>query len=277
MPKQVSYKESSWGGFFKPEAGGYPAIIVGVMELGTESKTYKEWDDPKDVVEVRVVYEIEAEQEIYDTEKEELTWETEDKIWLIGQNYTEVVSDKSKLWAVIKAVYDVKSVKDIKNFSLDKLLWLKAYIEVDLVWKKKNIEIVKSVSWLNKKMEKLIHEQVRENFYFWMEDINDFSEELMEDKEALKPWDIDRIKASPEYKVLCKNMGIKVPETLDEQEETLKKEAAENKAKQEKANSEPTVWEEDVKDIFNWEDIIKDEPKTTTEAREKSKKNSEFE
>jgi len=219
MPKQVSYKESSTGWYFKPKAGGYPAIIVWVMELWTESKVYHEGDEPRDVTEIRIIFEIEAEQEIRDSEKEELTWEFEDKIWLIGQNYSEIVTDKSNLWKVIKAVYDVNSIKEIKNFSLDKLLWLKAYIEIDLVGKKKNIEVIKSVSWYSKKIK--YHEQVRKNFYFWMEDLNDFDEDLMKDKEVLKPWDIERIENSPEYQKLCKKLWVEIIKPIEEQKEEL--------------------------------------------------------
>lgn len=273
MPKKVSYKESATGWFFKPEAWGYPAIIVWIMELWTESRDFN-WDWKfRDFEDIRVVFETEAEQEIYDTEKEELTWEKEDRIWLIGANYNSVISDKSNLWKLITAVYDVKSVKDIKDFSLDQLLWLKCYIDIEHVGKDWAYEKIKSVSWANKKMP--VHEQVRENFYFWMEDSNDFDLDLCEDKEALKPWDIDRIKKTPEFKAIAKELGIVVEKSLDEQDKDIQKEIGEKKAEQEKANNEETVSEDEAKWIFKWEvedeDIIKDEPKTTTDARDESK------
>lgn len=231
MPKKVSYIEGNWGSFFKAPEGTHPAIIVWVMELGTEMKSYKD-EDPRPVSEIRLVFEIEAEQEIM--KDGESTGETEDKIGLIAQNYTEVISDRSKLGAVIASVYDVKSIKEIKNLSLDKLLGLKCLIEVEYKGEKK-WENIKSVSWFSKKVN--YHEQVRENFYFGLEDENDFVEELLEDRAILRPFDKDRIIASPEYKAL---FGI---ESIEDQEANMKKEAETRQAVE-------TVWEDDAKKAF---------------------------
>lgn len=265
MPKVVSYKEWGGGWYFKAPAGWHPAIIVWIMELWTEYRSFKEWEEAKPMEEIRILFEIEADQEKYDSEKWELTWKFEEVIWIIWANYNDVISDKSKLWKVINAVCDVKSVKEIKNFSLDKLIWIKCFIDVEMKWKDLNYETVTSVSWFNKKVK--YHEQKTKGFYFWMEDPDDFIDFLDEDetKRFLKPWDLDRIKASAEYKDLCVTLGVPLPETLENQEENMKKEAEERKEEQEQADSELTVDESDVADIFEWE------PKTTTVAREKAK------
>lgn len=274
MPKQVSYTESSWGWFFSPSAWGYPAIIVWVMELGTEMKSYKD-QDPRPVEEIKIAFEFEAEVEKYDSEKQELTGEMEERVGIVWQNYTPIVSDKSNLGKVIKAVYDVQTIKEIRGFSLDKLLGLKCYVEVDLVGKEKNIPVIKAVSSLNPKMEKLLHEQQKESFYFWLEDADDYIDGWETDlKDCLKPWDIDRIKDSQEYRSLMAKFGIEVPETLEEQEENMKKEAEERKAEQAQADAEPTVSEDEAKDIFADDELPTEEPETTTKAREEAKAES---
>lgn len=266
MPKVVNYVKSSWGWFFKPDAWGYPAVIVWIIELWTEWKDYKKDWNIKDVEEIRIVYEIEAEQE-----EQEKQWEWDDAkyvgtgkkvetIWTIGQNYTTVISDNSKLWKVIKAIYDVKSMDEIKGFSLDSLLWINCYIDVDLVWKEKNFPVVKTATALNKKFEAMLHETETKPFYFGMDDQNDFIDWFEEDlKKHLPSWEVDRIKASPEYKKLMISFWIEIPETLEEQDVNIEDEIAENKAS--KPASEEEAWE-----IFN-----NDEPASTTKARENAK------
>lgn len=245
MPKQVSYTESTWGSYFMPEDGGYPAIVVWVMEMGTESRDFNNDGKFKDVTEFRLVFEIEAEQEGYDSDKKEKTWVMSDVIGLVGQNYNEIVSDRSKLWKAIKAIYDVKEMSEIKNFSMDKLLWLKCYIELEKGY-------VKWVSSLNKKMESMLHEQVRKNFYFGMEDPDDYSQELLDDKTILKPWDKDRIENSPEF---AKLFNI---ERIEDQEENMKAEAEEKK-------TQPEVTTDDVEQIFEAKEAPVKEEKTKTE------------
>jgi len=271
MPKKVSYKEWGGGWYFKAPAGWHPAIIVWVMELGTEMRSFKEWEEPKAMEEIRILFEIEAEQEKYDSEKWELTWEMEEKIGIIWANYNDVISDKSKLGKVINAICDVKSVKEIKDFSLDQLLGMKCFIDVEMKGKDLNYETITSVSWQSKKVN--YHEQETKSFYFWMEDPDDFLDILDDDiaKKYLKPWDLDRVKASPEFKALMKSFGIEVAETMDEQEENMKAEAEERKETQAKADAEPTVSSDDAKGIFNGE------PETTTKARANAKAKEEAE
>lgn len=267
MPKKVSYKEVK-SDFFKAPAGWHPAIIVWLMELWTESRDFQgDWKF-KDCEEIRVLFEIEAEVEIYDSEKEELTWKFEDKIWIIWINYADIISDKSKLWKVINAVCDVKSVKEIKNFSLDELLWKKCFIEVEMKWKEKNYDTIVWVSGFSKKVN--YHEQKKESFYFWMEDPNDFDNDLVADKAILKPWDKERIEKSKEYKAVCAKFWIELPETLKEQEENMKVEAEERKEEAKKAEAEPTVSESEseseVSNIFAGE-----EPAPVQVARDNAK------
>ena len=224
MPKQVSYTEMKWGSYFKAPEGGHPAIIVWVMELGSEEKSYK-WKPPKMVSEFRVLFEIEAEQEIY--EDWEPTWKFEDKIGLIWQNYTDVITDNSNLGKLILAVHEVQSMKDIKNFSMDKLLWIKCFIDVKHSEGEKKYANIMSVSSFSKKVN--YHEQQRQSFYFWLENENDFSQELLEDKDILRKFDKERIENSPEY---AKLFGI---ETIAEQETNMKKEAETKEATPESA------------------------------------------
>ena len=272
MPKQVSYVKSSGGWFFKPDAGWYPAIIVWVVELWTEWKDYKKDWNIKDVEEIRIVYEIEAEQEKQEKDDNDnyvWTWEMEMKIGTIGQNYTTIISDNSKLWKIVKAIYGVKSMEEIKNFSLDKLLWVKCYIDVDLVWKEKNFPVVKSASALNKKFEKMLHTQETEWFYFWMDDADDFIDWFEETlKVHLPTWEVDRIKASPEYRGLMKKFWIEVPKSLEEDEADIEKEIANNKAGKPEVKSEELS--QDVAD-----EIFSEEPETTTKARENAKSQEE--
>ena len=74
------------------------------------------------VEEISICYEIEASQEIYDSNEKKLTGKFEDKIGIISRNYSIVVNDKSKLGKVITSAYDVKSVEEIKNFFDDSTL-----------------------------------------------------------------------------------------------------------------------------------------------------------
>jgi len=270
MPKKVSYKEGGWGWYFKCPAWWHPAIIVWVMELWTEYRSFKEWEEAKPMEEIRILFEVEAEQEKYDAEKWELTWEFEEKIGIIWANYNDVISDKSKLWKVINAVCDVKSVKEIKDFSLDKLLGMKCFIDVEMKGKDLNYETITSVSWQSKKVN--YHEQETKSFYFWMEDPDDFLDILEDDiaKKYLKPWDLERVKASQEYKDLMKSFWIEVPKTLQEDEKAIQNEIEEKQAEQEKANDEETASEEEANEIFAEAPV--DEPKTTTIARENAKK-----
>lgn len=197
----VSYME--WGSdYFKPTKWSKSAIIVGLLELWTESKTYKEWDTPKDVNEIRVIFEI--------TDYQEVDWETKEVIWLIGQNYSLIITDRSKLQKLINSVMNVKSIKDIKNFCIWDLLWKKCLVEIDFAWKEKNFPKVETVSWTNPSIKHSA--QVKENFYFWMSDIAYYDSSVLSDWHVLPKWDAKRIVDSPEFIEFATKNNIEIPD-----------------------------------------------------------------
>lgn len=207
MVKVVNYVESKGWNFFTAPIGSHPAIIVWIAELWTAMSEFGKDDREQDLI--RVFFEIEANVNIAkDWEDDKF----EDKIFLTEQNYTCTITNKSNLWKMIAWVF-WQQPKEIKNFSLDMLLWKKCVINVthNDWWYSK----IESTSLESKKMN--YHNQVKETFYFWLNEW-EYSADLLNE---FAPFVQDRIFKSKEYKKL---FGI---ETFEEQEENIKKEAKE--------------------------------------------------
>lgn len=187
MPKKVSYQEGS-GGFFKAPVGSHPAIIVWIAELGTAMSNYGKDDREQDLL--RVFYEIEA---TVNTAKEWEAEKLEEKLIIVEQNYTAIITEKSKLGKAIAGIYG-KQAKEIKDFSLDHLLGKKCVINV--VHNDAGYTSVDSVSMESKKMN--YHEQEKESFYFWLNE-DEFSHEIFD---SFAPFVRERIEQSREYNAL---------------------------------------------------------------------------
>ena len=213
MVKVVNYVESKGWNFFTAPIGSHPAIIVWIAELWTAMSEFGKDDREQDLI--RVFFEIEANVNVAkDWEDDKF----EDKVFLTEQNYTCTITNKSNLWKMIAWVF-WQQPKEIKNFSLDMLLWKKCVINVthNDWWYSK----IESTSLESKKMN--YHNQVKENFYFWLNE-KEYSSELLD---WFAPFVQDRIFKSKEYKKL---FGI---ETFEEQEENMKKEAKQTVTTQE--------------------------------------------
>jgi hypothetical protein len=241
--KVVNFTEGKWGSFFTAPVGSHPAIIVWVAELGTAMSNF--WKDDREQDLIRIFFEIEAN---VNTAKE---WEEdkfEDKVFLTEQNYTCVVANKSKLWKMIAGVYG-RQASEIKGFSLDKLLWVKCVINV--THNDKWYSSIESVSKETTKMK--YHDQVKESFYFWINE-KEWDEEIFE---SFAPFVKDRILQSNEAKAL----GF-VPESLDEQEEALQKEIKDKKITTKEAENIFNDNEANWKAFVNEKATAEDDPFT---------------
>lgn len=223
--KTVNYSEWKSGDFFTAPVGSHPAIIVWIAELWTAMSNY--WKDDREQDLIRIFFEIEAD---VDVSKEDEDTKIESRIFITEQNYTCTVTDKSNLWKMIAGAY-WKQAKEIKGFTLDKLLWKKCVINI--THNEKWYSKVESTSIESKKMN--YHEQKEANFYFWLNE----KEFIQEKFDSLAPFVKTRIEESKEYRAL---FGVV---SLDEQEEELKKEAEANK-------KAPTVWEEELDTLIGF-------------------------
>lgn len=213
MPKQVSYSENAWGGFFQASVWTHLAYIVWVTELWTAETNFtnKDWT-PKKVFDFNITFEIEDEQDIIEDWKP--TWKKENKVWLISKKVSCAINDRSHLWNIIMSAYGVQSIKEIKNFSMDKLLWKSCTINVT----PRNEKYVKVEStWaLSSKMAAWLHEMQHEPFYFWVEDPNDFDYdklvELITTYTYLGKFEREHLLASEELNAIHKEMWFDMPE-----------------------------------------------------------------
>lgn len=187
MVKVVNFVESN-GNFFTAPIGSHPAIIVWIAELWTAMSEFGKDDRDQDLI--RFFFEIEATVNIAkDWEDDKF----EEKIFLTEQNYSCTITNKSNLWKMIAGVL-WQQPKEIKNFSLDMLLWKKCVINVthNDKWYSK----IEGTSLESKKMN--YHNQVKENFYFWISE----KEWLTEEFDNFAPFVQERIAKSHEYKKL---------------------------------------------------------------------------
>jgi len=205
MVKVVSYTKNN--GFFIAPIGSYPAIIVWIAELGTAMSEFGKDDTIQDLV--RIFYEIESE---VNTSEEWKEIKIEEKVFLVEQNYTCTIWNKSNLWKMISWVY-WKQPKEIKNFSLDALLWKKCVINIkhNDNWYAK----VESVSLESNKM--IYHKQEQEIFYFWLSK-DEYNSDLFDN---FAPFIQRRIERSTEYMEL---FWVKEIDSLKEAEKVFDEE-----------------------------------------------------
>ena len=238
MPKVLNYVESKGGAFYTAPVGSHPAIIVWVAELWTAMSEY--WKDDRDQDLIRIFFEIEAN---VNTAKDWEEPKMEDKIFLVEQNYTCVVTKKSKLWKVISWVYG-KQPSEIKWFTLDQLLWKKCVISV--IHNESGYASIESVSTQSAKM--VYHEQVRESFYFWINK-DEWNNDLFD---SFAPFVKERIEKSSEAKLLfwdSDKLNDEFEKEL-EQAQTKWKSIEEVEAWVQKAKQQSEVSEDEAKQVF---------------------------
>ena len=239
-------------------AGIHLAKCISIIDLGTQKVTFEKTE--KQVHQVRFEFELPA-----------LTYEFEDKetkekkIWtkVTWKNFTVSLHAKATMRKFLESWRGKKFTKEeLEGFNLGNILG-----------KTCQLQIIHSDDGEYANIENVLPMMAGIPFPESTKELISF--EIQEDEKGnptgydeaiydkLPEWLQKKIMESAE---MMKLFGI---ETMEEQEENMKKEAEQAKAEQVEANAEPTVWEEDVKDIFT-EDKLPEETPTVEATTEKS-------
>jgi hypothetical protein len=261
---EVSYN-NSWLGFFNPLAGRYSGYIIWLIDLWTVIKEYKGkiWNPYRNFA---IFYEIEAE--IEERQKDDnwiykKTWKKKDVVWIVYSTCSLILTDKSKLWKLIKSVIWEESIEEISNYNVAKLLWQKCIIEIERTWEDWKYFKISWVSWDSKKM--MYHE--RENNYFlhsmerWDLFGFDFSndEDVKAIKSLLKPYDYRDLIKSPEFERGMKQLWLieQLNKLIEEEKYKQEiKEMHEDNSNNKNEEKIELVDEFSASKIFDWENTV---------------------
>ena len=221
-----------WGGqFFKAPKGSHAAIIVGMYEWWNIHN--KHFDTYNDTVFFE--YEFEA---LVNVAKEWEPIKEENRILTQFAEYTFTIGDKSKLWKALSWISWLP-IKSLQNIDIEDYLWQKCTVNITVDWDWANVDSVSALAW---KQATLLHDERKNDLVY----------------ASIEKWefDLEKYDRLPEFQMK------KVRET---------------------AEYNAAIWVEDIKwddlDFMDkektsdeeFEELISEEPKGQTQAREAAK------